>query len=153
MILKALVAEFVATFTLVFIGVGAIAMDFITNGSVGLTGIALAHGLAIAVMVSATAAISGGHINPAITIGFLTIGKIDVKTAAGYIVSQCLGAVFAAFLIKQCIPAEALTAVKMGTPAVSGLTSVRRTFAGSGNSPGRERRTRWTGDGVLCSRR
>lgn len=126
---KAYIAEFVATFTLVFVGVGAIAMDYITNGSVGLTGIALAHGLAIAVMVSATAAISGGHINPAITIGFLTIGKIDVKTAAGYIFSQCLGAVLAALLIKQCIPAEALTAVKMGTPAVSNLAGVTNSMA------------------------
>ena len=126
---KPLIAEFVATFTLVFIGVGAIAMDFITNGQVGLTGIAIAHGLAIAVMVGAIGAISGGHINPAITIGFLTIGKIDLKTAAGYVVSQCLGAIFAAFLIKQCIPAEALTAVKMGTPAVSNLASVTISMA------------------------
>ena len=55
---KALIAEFVATFTLVFIGVGAIAMNHITNGQVGLTGIAIAHGLAIAVMPSGYAAAS-----------------------------------------------------------------------------------------------
>jgi len=127
--LKALLAEFVGTFTLVFIGVGVIATDFITNSSVGLTGIALALGLTIAAIVSATVVISGGHINPAITIGFLTTGKIDLKTAAGYIVSQCLGAIFAAFLIKQCIPAEALTAIRMGTPAVSNLASVTVSMA------------------------
>ena len=127
--MKALLAEFVGTFTLVFIGVGVIATDYITNGSVGLTGIALALGLTIAAIVSATVAISGGHINPAITIGFLTTGKIDIKTAAGYIVSQCLGAIFAAFLIKQCIPAEALTAIRVGTPAVSNLASVTVSMA------------------------
>ena len=126
---KPLIAEFVATFTLVFIGVGDIAMDFITNGSVGLTGIAIAHGLAIAVMVGAVGAISGAHINPAVTIGFLTIGKIDIKTSAGYIVFQCLGAIFAAFLIKQCIPAEALTAVKMGMPAVGKLAGLTVSMA------------------------
>ncbi len=54
---KALIAEFIGTFALVFIGVGAIAADELTDGGVRLTGIALAHGMTIAVMVSATAAI------------------------------------------------------------------------------------------------
>lgn len=113
---KALIAEFIGTFALIFIGVGAIAADHITGGKLGLTGIALAHGLTIAVMVSATAAISGGHLNPAVTIGLLTAGKIDGKNAAGYVISQCLGAIAAAFLITVIIPVEILKSINFGTP-------------------------------------
>ena len=112
------IAEFFGTFTLIFIGVGAIAADYATDGALGLTGIALAHGLAIAVMVSATAAASGGHLNPAVTCGALAAGKIPAATAAGYIVAQCLGAVVAAFVVKMAVPAVWLDAVGMGTPSV-----------------------------------
>ncbi len=114
--IKACVAEFIGTFALIFIGVGAIASDHLTGGKLGLTGIALAHGLAIAVMVSATAAVSGGHLNPAVTIGLFTTGKIDAVNAVSYVISQCLGAICAAALIKTIVPAAALTAVGMGTP-------------------------------------
>ena len=68
---KPLLAEAIGTFALIFIGAGAIITDAVTKGHVGVLGIALAHGLAIAVMVSALGAISGGHFNPAVTCGFL----------------------------------------------------------------------------------
>lgn len=116
---KALVAEFVGTFALIFIGVGAIAADQMTNGGLGLTGIALAHGLAIAVLVSATGAASGGHLNPAVTCGLWSAGKINSPNAIGYILSQCLGGFAAAGLIKLIVPAGALSAVQMGTPALN----------------------------------
>ena len=115
---KALIAEFIGTFTLVFIGVGAIAGNYINGGQTGLAGIALAHGLAIAVMVSATAAVSGGHLNPAVTIGLFAAKKIDAVNAVGYVLAQCLGALWRRGLIKFCVPAMALQAVGMGTPAV-----------------------------------
>ena len=115
---KALVAELIGTFTLIFIGVGAIAANQISGGALGLTGIALAHGLAIAVMITATAAVSGGHLNPAVTVGLWSAKKIDLSNAIGYIAAQCVGAIAAAFLIKQCVPAEALSAIGMGTPAL-----------------------------------
>lgn len=120
---KAYVAEFIGTFALIFVGVGAIASDYISGAS-GLVGIALAHGLTIAVMASSTAAVSGGHLNPAVTIGALSAGKIDATNAAGYIVSQCLGGIAAAALLKLCIPAAALEAVNMGTPALGAGISV-----------------------------
>ena len=123
---KPLVAEFFGTFTLIFIGVGAIAADHITGGKLGLTGIALAHGLAIGVMVSATAAVSGGHLNPAVTIGLWSAGKINAKNALGYIIAQCLGAVAAAFLITCTVPFEALAAVNIGTPALGAGISMGR---------------------------
>ena len=116
---KALIAEFIATFALVFIGVGSIASNFINGGDTGLVGIALAHGLTIAVMVAATAAISGGHINPAVTIGLFITKKIDGLNTIGYVIAQCLGAVVAAGLLKLCLPIYALEAVSMGTPALA----------------------------------
>ena len=111
---KAYIAEFIGTFGLIFAALGVIAS---TNGE-NLVAIALAQGLIIAVMVSATGAVSGGHLNPAVTIGALTTGKIDSGNAIGYIVAQCLGGIVAAALAKACIPADSLAAVGMGTPAL-----------------------------------
>lgn len=122
---KALIAEFIGTFALIFIGVGAIAADYISGGKLGLTGIALAHGLTIAVMVSATAAISGGHLNPAVTIALWSVKKIDNRHALVYLTAQCLGAIAAAFAIKLAVPAEALAAISMGTPALSAGVSTQ----------------------------
>ena len=119
---KAYVAEFIGTFALIFVGVGAITADYISGAS-GLVGIALAHGLTIAVMASATAAVSGGHLNPAVTIGALATGKIDGPNAVGYVISQCLGGIVAAAMLKLCLPVAALESVKMGTPALGdGIT-------------------------------
>lgn len=120
---KSFLAEFIGTFALIFVGVGAIAGDYLNGGQTGLVGIALAHGLTIAVMVSATAAVSGGHLNPAVTIGLWCARKIGIKDAVNYVAAQCLGAIAAAALIKLCVPAAALAAVGMGTPALgAGIT-------------------------------
>ncbi len=120
---KALVAEFVGTFALIFIGVGAIATNYINKGEAtgtlfDIVAVALAHGLTIAVMVSATATISGGHLNPAVTFGAWLTGKIGHKDALGYTISQCLAAIFAASLLKLAIPVGVLQAVGMGTPVL-----------------------------------
>ncbi len=121
---KALIAEFIGTFTLIFVGVGSIVADYLSGGKVGLTGIALAHGLAIGVMASATLAISGGQLNPAVTIGLWSAKKINTTNAVGYVIAQCLGAISAAYLIKLAVPTDALTAVGMGTPALGqGITA------------------------------
>lgn len=121
---KPLIAEFIGTFTLIFVGVGSMAADQMTGGKLGLTGIALAHGLAIGVMASATMAISGGQLNPAATIGLWFVQKIDSANAIGYVIAQCLGAIFAALFIKVAMPVAALTAVGMGTPALGSGVSV-----------------------------
>lgn len=115
---NAWIAEFIGTFALIFVGVGAIASNDLTGGGSGLVGIALAHGLIIAVMVSATAATSGGHLNPAVTIGLFCARKIDFLNAIGYIIAQCAGAIAGAALIKLCIPYHALAAVNFGTPSL-----------------------------------
>jgi len=106
-------AEFVGTFALIFIGVGAIA----AGAAGGLTGIALAHGLAIAVMVSAVGHISGGHFNPAVTLGFLATRRIDPVLGGIYIVTQAIAATVAAVLLRWLLPAGG-AAVEAGTPAV-----------------------------------
>jgi aquaporin Z len=122
--LRPLVAEFIGTFALIFIGVGSIAANQMTKGQVGLVGIALAHGITIAVMVSAAAAISGGHFNPAVTIGALAARKIAPLAALSYVVSQCLGGVAGAAMIRLAMPGGVLSSVQMGTPAPgSGVTS------------------------------
>src|SRR2546425_10591467 len=97
-LLKQCVAELIGTFTLIFIGVGAI-YNASASGGVGLLGIALAHGLAIAVMVSATGAISGGHLNPAVTLGLYVGGKIDLRRSIAYWISQLVGATVAGIIL------------------------------------------------------
>ena len=120
---KAFLAEFIGTFALVFVGVGAIVTNNLLEGGPGLISIALAHGLTLAVMISATAAISGGHINPAVTFGALITGKIDAVNGIGYIIAQCLGGIVAAALIKVVMPTGATFVVNMGTPELgTGVT-------------------------------
>lgn len=119
--LQACLAELIATFTLVFIGAGAVCLEA-SRGGIGLVGIALAHGLAIFVMVAATAHISGGHINPAVTLGLWVARKISPELAVGYIFSQLLGGVLGAFALKCIYPGFVTEAPFLGTPVVAGIT-------------------------------
>ena len=113
-----LTAEFLGTFALVFFGEGAICADQFLHGagSLGLFGIAAAHGLAIAIMVSALGHISGGHFNPAITIGFWVTKRFSTLDVAFYWAAQLAGATAAAFLLKAIIPEDTWRAVALGTP-------------------------------------
>jgi MIP family channel proteins len=115
-----LFAEFLGTFALVFFGVGAICADrFLqTSGGIGLLGIALASGLAMAIMVSSLSHISGGHFNPAITIGFWVTKRIGTLDAFLYWAAQLLGGIAAAFLLRPIIPEETWHAVALGTPSL-----------------------------------
>jgi aquaporin TIP len=100
---KAAVAEFVATFGLVFIGASAVILNA-SSGVLDLTGVALAQGLVLAIMVSITAHLSGGFVNPAVTIGVWVAGKIPSGRAAVLIVAQLLGAIAGAYLVKFLFP-------------------------------------------------
>jgi MIP family channel proteins len=113
-----LTAEFLGTFALVFFGEGAICSDqFLhSTGGIGLLAIALAHGLAIALMVSALGHVSGGHFNPAVTVGFWAVKRINTLDAALYWAAQLAGAIAAAFLLKAVVPEETWRAVALGTP-------------------------------------
>jgi aquaporin TIP len=92
-------AEFIGAFALIFVGAGAILAAGPT-GEPGFVGIALANGLVIAVMVSAVGHISGGHFNPAITLGFLVTGRLAPILAGVYWVAQFAGAIGAAGLLR-----------------------------------------------------
>jgi MIP family channel proteins len=115
-----LTAEFIGTFALVFFGAGSICADQFLHGagSLGLLGIAIAHGLAIAIMVSALGHVSGGHFNPAITIGFWVTKRVSTLDVILYWTAQLAGAVVAAFLLKALVPEESWRAVALGTPAL-----------------------------------
>lgn len=89
-----LLAEFIGTFALIFIGAGAGAL-----GDGGLVGVAFAHGLVVLAFAYAYGHISGTHINPAVTIGVWAAGKIDTARAFSYVFFQLLGGVVAAFTL------------------------------------------------------
>ena len=112
------VSEFVGTFALVFIGGGAIIMSKLPDSNIGLVEIALAHGIILAVMVSATMRISG-HFNPAVTLGFVVTRRIEAMMAGLYIVAQLLGAIAAAYALRATMPPTAFEAARAGGQAVS----------------------------------
>ncbi len=95
-----LVAEALGTFALCFIGAGAICTaTMVGAGYVGLLGVAMAHGLILSIAVTATMNISGGHLNPAVTIVMLITGRIKAGGAAQYIIAQLVGGVLAGLLV------------------------------------------------------
>src|SRR6201993_455093 len=94
-----LLAEFIGTFALVFIGAGAASIVGGAAGG-GITAVAFAHGLTVMLFVCAYGSISGGHVNPAVTVGVLAAGAITAAEAVGYIVSQIAGGVAAALLLR-----------------------------------------------------
>lgn len=115
---KACLAEAVGTFTLIFIGAGSIIANQLTGGKVGIVGIALAHGLAIATMVAATGHLSGGHFNPAVTWGFMVTRRLPVNVGITYMLAQLAGASIGGLLLTAVYPEAARRAVSLGTPAL-----------------------------------
>ena len=107
------IAEFVGTFALIFVGMGSIV--FIQSNL--LVGVALAHGLTIAIMASAVGHISGGHFNPAVTLGFLVTRRIVPSLAALYWLAQLAGATLAALALRGLFPSEAN--LDSGVPVVN----------------------------------
>lgn len=116
--LRHFVAEFVGIFALVFVG-GAALINAQSRGSgAGLLEVALAHGLILAVMVTATMRISG-HFNPAVTLGFLATRRIEPVMAGVYIVAQLLGAMLAAYALRALFPEADALAARLGGQAVA----------------------------------
>jgi len=108
-------AEFVGTFALVFVGAGAVLVAAPSAGAGNLE-VALAHGLVIAVMASAVGHISGGHFNPAVTLGFLVCGRLSPVVAFAYWIAQFVSAIAAAGLLKWIFTGE--TQATLGSPAI-----------------------------------
>ncbi len=97
---RSLIAEFLGTFTLVFIGAFAVAVTGFKDANANVAVPALAHGLILVGLIFAYGGISGAHFNPAVTVGMLVGGKIDLVKAVAYIVVQLIGGVVAAFVLK-----------------------------------------------------
>jgi MIP family channel proteins len=97
--LKALVAELIGTFALIFLGAGSGVVLGIEGSPAGLITVALAHGLTLMVFAYAYGHISGTHINPAVTIGLAVAGKFDWGKVVPYIIAQLVGAIIAGFTL------------------------------------------------------
>ncbi|MGH2561257.1 MAG: MIP/aquaporin family protein [Thermomicrobiales bacterium] len=115
-LVKQLIVEFIGPAVLVFAGVGAIIQ---TQGDgADLVAVALAHGLAIGLMVLAAGHISGGHFNPAVTIGFYFARRIDTNRALAYIIAQLLGGLVGAGALTLVYQDVDRNRVNLGVPAV-----------------------------------
>lgn len=116
--LRAPAAEFIGTLLFVLVGAGSIVAN--VSGANGSIGIALAHGVGLAVVVTIFMPISGGHINPAVSVALWIGDVIDAKTLGRYVLAQLLGAIVGALLIKLLFPASLARLTSLGTPQMSG---------------------------------
>lgn len=94
-----MIAEAVGTFFLVLIGPGAVMVDAWSGGQLGVTGIALAFAFVVAAMVFALGAVSGAHINPAVTVALWAAGRFPGRNVLPYVLAQCAGAVAASLML------------------------------------------------------
>lgn len=123
--MPALVAEGVGTFLFLFVGMGAVVLGtHVGDGGPDLLGVALAHGLALAVLVSALGAVSGAHFNPAVTFAVLIAGRISPALAVAYVGAQLIGAVAAGFALRAIFPESSWEPTAIGTPALDASIGV-----------------------------
>ncbi len=128
---RQVLAEAIGTFALIFIGAGSVVALTPRAGSdpaAALVGIALATGLTIAVMVTATGHISGGHLNPAVTLGLYAAGRVKVLQAIAYIIAQLVGAAVAALILNEALlgagASADVAAQHLGTPFLGANVTV-----------------------------
>jgi aquaporin TIP len=126
--LRHFTAEFIGTFALVFVGGAALIGTAAGQMDAGLVTAAFAHGLILAVLVSATMRISG-HFNPAVTIGFLAARRIEPIMAGVYIAAQMLAAILAAYTLKGLLPATAAAAMRYGGQSIASDVSISQAMA------------------------
>jgi MIP family channel proteins len=114
---RAAAAEFVGTFALIFFGAGSVILA--GTGQLDLLGVALAHGLVIAVMVSQMGHISGGVFNPAIQIALWVTGKMPTARTLVYLAAQLAGGIVGAYALKLLVPKGAFDGAAGGAAAVA----------------------------------
>ena len=117
------VSEFIGTFFLVFAGTGAIIVNDLTGGQITHVGVALVFGLVVMAMIYSIGNISGAHLNPAVTLGFLVSGRLEKRQALPFIISQFFGALTASLLLRFLFPTHGT----LGITVPSG--TVFQTFA------------------------
>ena len=126
--LRALFAELVGTFVFFTIGAGAVILTTSPayGEPLGLLGVAAAHGIALAVMVSVFGGISGGHFNPAVTISVWVGGKIGTFRGIAYIAAQLLGALFAGLMLRLMFVRPDWEPSNLGTPTIGPGVTIGR---------------------------
>src|SRR5947209_11677771 len=98
--MRNLAAEVLGTFALVFAGTGAVVVNDLSGGTVTHVGVALTFGLVVLAMIYAVGDVSGCHLNPAVTLGFLAAGRFEARRVVPYTACQCLGAVLASVALR-----------------------------------------------------
>lgn len=129
-LVRPLLAEFLGTFTLVFVGAAAVT---VAENAGGLVVAALGHGLILVGLIYAYGHISGGHFNPAVTAGLLVGGKIDLTRAALYMVAQFAAAVVAALLLTGLVGSsnnfgQTMGSLTLGAPWTAAVFEAVLTF-------------------------
>jgi len=127
-LLRAYLMELIGTFVLVFFCAGSVCVNHmtaagqqpgtasLTGHQPGLVGMALAQGLILALMLAATLPVSGGYLNPAVTIMLWVFNRLDTIKAVWFLGAQFLGAVLAGMCIKSTFDMAVLRGAHMGTP-------------------------------------
>lgn len=126
-----LFAELFGTLIFVLIGAGSVVSVYYLAipAAFSLFFVAFATGIALALAVSATMGVSGGHLNPAVTIGAWVAGKIKFNEALGYIVAQIAGATIGAALLLVMFPSVVGNAVFWGTPTLGSSIGIVQAIA------------------------
>lgn len=122
--MRALIAEACGTFWFLFIGAGAILTDSVISGT-GLLPIAFAHGITLAIAISAFGALSGGHFNPAVTFGIAVAGRHPWARVPTYWIAQLIGGLVAGYALRILFDSAiaAIDKTHLGTPALAPAVS------------------------------
>jgi len=126
--MKKYICEFIGTFMLVFLGCGSAA---IAGGTLGTLGIAFAFGLAIVAIAYSVGRISGGHVNPAVSLAMFLNKKMTQKDFVGYVVSQVLGAMLASGLLLLIVNATTVSGSPLGANGYGSLSAVNLSLFGA----------------------
>ncbi len=105
--MRRIAAEFIGTFFLVFAGTGAIVVNDVSQGAVTHVGIALTFGLVVVALVYTLGDVSGAHLNPAVTLGFVVARRFPARWAVAYVFAQCVGAILASGSLRLLFPDHA----------------------------------------------
>ena len=119
--LNLLAAEAFGTFCLIFTGCGAIASHDLNPGNIGHVGICLVFGMVVLAMIYSVGNISGAHLNPAVTIGFVAAGRMKLADTGPYFIGQLAGGMAAALLLALFFPGHANLGATL--PHMGGLRS------------------------------
>lgn len=129
-LLRRCIAEAIGTGLIVKLGCGAVCAAKFANSGMGLFGIAVSFGIAVAIAIFAAGPLSGAHLNPAITLGFVSVGKAPLKEAPFYILAQIAGA-FVASAGLYGMFAPGIAATELASGVVRGSVGSASTFAGA----------------------